>query len=112
MEKVDDDLEAMSVLSAAGRAPAIIGFHAQQAAEKALKALLVHRGEHYPKTHDLLVLARLTQTPDDVFHACEILSPAYVASRYPEIQAVPDLEEARELEGLAKEVVAWVRRQL
>jgi HEPN domain-containing protein len=34
-------------------ADAIYGFHAQQAVEKALKAWLALRGEHYPLTHDL-----------------------------------------------------------
>lgn len=33
-----------------------ICFHAQQAAEKYLKALIVHRGQNPRKTHDLLEL--------------------------------------------------------
>lgn len=34
-------------------------FHAQQAAEKALKAILVFYGIDFPKTHDLVLLSRL-----------------------------------------------------
>jgi HEPN domain-containing protein len=37
----------------------LIGFHAQQAAEKMLKALLAARGVDYPKTHNLRVLVEL-----------------------------------------------------
>ncbi|HEY64907.1 MAG TPA: HEPN domain-containing protein [Caldilineae bacterium] len=34
------------------------GFHAQQCAEKYLKAILVSRGVVFPKTHDLLLLSQ------------------------------------------------------
>jgi HEPN domain-containing protein len=36
-----------------------LGFHAQQAAEKMLKAVLASRGVDYPKTHNLRVLIEL-----------------------------------------------------
>jgi HEPN domain-containing protein len=34
-------------------------FHAQQCAEKYLKAVLVAQGQSFPKTHDLLMLHNL-----------------------------------------------------
>jgi len=37
-------------------ADAIVGFHAQQAVEKWLKALLCHRQVNYQRTHDLALL--------------------------------------------------------
>ena len=37
----------------------LIGFHAQQAAEKMLKALLAARQVDYPKTHNLRVIVEL-----------------------------------------------------
>ncbi|MBM3955731.1 MAG: HEPN domain-containing protein [Planctomycetota bacterium] len=37
----------------------LLGFHAQQAAEKMLKALLVRRAVDYPKTHNIRVLIEL-----------------------------------------------------
>jgi len=39
-----------------------LGFHAQQAAEKLLKALLCVRGVDYPRTHSLGVLVELLGT--------------------------------------------------
>ena len=36
-----------------------LGFHAQQAAEKMIKAVLASRGVDYPKTHNLRVLIEL-----------------------------------------------------
>jgi HEPN domain-containing protein len=40
----------------------VFGFHAQQAAEKALKGWLSATGIAYPKTHDLRLLMNLLQT--------------------------------------------------
>ena len=40
----------------------VFGFHAQQAAEKALKAWLNLHGVAYPKTHDLRLLMNLLRT--------------------------------------------------
>ena len=42
----------------------LLGFHAQQAAEKILKALLAARGVDYPKTHNLRVLIELLAAED------------------------------------------------
>jgi HEPN domain-containing protein len=40
-------------------ADTIIGFHAQQACEKCLKAVLASVGVEFPRTHDLLRLLEL-----------------------------------------------------
>lgn len=40
----------------------IFGFHAQQAVEKLLKALLAMNGIIYPKTHDIYPLLRLLES--------------------------------------------------
>ena len=37
----------------------VIGFHAQQAVEKSLKAVLSGAGQVYPRTHNLVMLAQL-----------------------------------------------------
>ena len=42
----------------------LLGFHAQQAVEKMLKALLAARGVDYPKTHNLRVLIELLAEDD------------------------------------------------
>ena len=60
IEKAANDLvAAIHLLKLGARAPAdVICFHAQQVAEKHLKALLAFRGLDFPKTHDLDALAR------------------------------------------------------
>ncbi len=51
------DLRAARLLNAdTGQSNDVIGFHAQQAIEKALKAVLVVAGEEIPYTHDLAFL--------------------------------------------------------
>jgi HEPN domain-containing protein len=77
-----------------------IGFHAQQAAEKALKAVLVLHGVRYPRTHDLeeLPAAARVLEPTLAPHA-ETLDPVTefaVAFRYPEANPAPPaaVEEA------------------
>ena len=46
--------------------PAILGFHAQQACEKLLKALLIQLGQDYPRTHNLGALEELVALHDQV----------------------------------------------
>jgi HEPN domain-containing protein len=54
------DAAACRVLDAApGMDESVIGFHAQQACEKCLKAVLGHAGIAYERTHDLLRLMNL-----------------------------------------------------
>ncbi|MFC6918389.1 HEPN domain-containing protein [Meiothermus taiwanensis] len=91
-------------------------FDAQQAAEKALKALLLACKRPFPKTHDIgLLLQQLVaagiDVPEEVC-AAEVLSFYAVVTRYP--GDYPDLDEAAYLEALelARRVVAWVEAQL
>ena len=60
LEKADEDLFTIQELISAPRSPqAVIGFHAQQAVEKSLKAVLTSRAIRFPWTHDLGVLIDL-----------------------------------------------------
>ena len=74
------------------------GFHAQQCAEKYLKALLVAAGVTFLKTHDLVHLRALClqagiSVPVDE-DALDVLSRLAVHTRYPGISL--SLEEAQE----------------
>ncbi len=87
-------------------------FHAQQAAEKALKALQVERTRRFSRVHDLVVLARELGAPEALVPPCELLGPAYVAARYPDAAASVGSDDASELLDAAEEVVSWVRLQI
>lgn len=62
-------------------------FHAQQAVEKATKALLVNFGVDFPRTHDLKFLLDLLKSITSVFNGLEEtlvnLSVSAVEVRYP-----------------------------
>lgn len=57
-----DELVLQRLLADADVDDDTLGFHAQQAAEKLLKALLCARGVDYPRTHSLGVLVELLGT--------------------------------------------------
>jgi HEPN domain-containing protein len=87
-------------------------FHAQQAAEKSLKAVLVHRGIPFPKTHNLRTLLDLL--PKDmampaVFEEIAKLTDYVVLGRYPAAVEPVDMDEYREAIALAEVAVSWAR---
>lgn len=64
----------------------IIGFHAQQAVEKAIKAVLAHADVEFPRTHNIAMLLALLQRngihrPQQI-PFLERLTPFGVAARY------------------------------
>jgi HEPN domain-containing protein len=90
-------------------------FEAQQAAEKALKALLIYLSGDYPRVHAFtLLLERLEQhvaVPEFIREVVE-LSDYAVQIRYPgDYYPVSDEEYERALE-LAERVLRWVRAQI
>lgn len=59
-------------------------FCSQQAAEKALKALFIHKKKRICKTHDLVKIAEELNAPGDILTCAMRLNPQYVVSRYPD----------------------------
>jgi HEPN domain-containing protein len=82
-----EDLVAAEALDKAERvSDAPVGFHAQQAVEKALKAAVASRDQEFPFTHDLGLLMQLCQDaglelPADLAEA-DRLTPYAAAVRY------------------------------
>jgi HEPN domain-containing protein len=113
LEYATRDLRAASVLSGEPDLSGAACFHAQQAAEKALKALLAWLSdEDIPRTHDLLHLNSLIVErggPQLPRNSLRVLSQHAVASRYPEIE-LPTDREAAQARQLAEEVVNQVRQ--
>jgi len=88
-------------------------FDAQQAAEKAIKAVLIHIRVPFPYVHDLADLLTLVDSngepvPDDVRQAAR-LSGYAVESRYPGVSEPVDEKEYREAIALAGVVLAWAK---
>ena len=86
----------------------LLCFHAQQAAEKAIKAILIHFGANFPYTHNLQRLieflpAELQALPGIAQAAA--LSPYAVLTRYPGETEPVSKEEHEEAVNVASEVV-------
>jgi HEPN domain-containing protein len=87
-------------------------FNAQQAAEKAIKALLIQRKVEFPYVHDiaelLTVAERCGQEIPPSIKQAERLTRFAVFTRYPGIAATIRHEEYTEALRVAEEVVRWV----
>ena len=96
--------------------PEDLCFHAQQAAEKAIKALLIKYGVEFPYVHDiaelLTLLEKASYTIPENIRQGERLTRFAVFTRYPGIAASVSHEEYEEALNLAEAVVSWVQNQL
>ena len=93
-----------------------IGFHAQQSAEKFLKALLVRHQIPFSKTHDVAELRKLVEKVDpqlaDSLALVDVLTPYGVEFRYPGDFDPLSLDQARESLRLAEQARASVLAHL
>jgi len=91
-------------------------FLCQQAAEKALKTLLLKKNYELIKTHDLVLLARKLNAPEYIIQLCKYLTPVYVETRYPDsgekkFKQFTSKETKQDLESMEK-IVKWVKENL
>jgi HEPN domain-containing protein len=93
--------------------PQQVCFHAQQAAEKALKAVLLHHKIEFPPVHDIEVLLEITKQsgvspPSDVAEA-GALTPYAVEARYPGYEEDITPAQVDQAIRLAESVVTWAK---
>lgn len=86
-------------------------FDAQQAAEKAIKAVLIHIEVDFPYVHDIGELLgqveKSGQTVPEALKSAQDLSEYAVESRYPGLFEPVTQEEYKEAVSIAKKVVCW-----
>lgn len=115
IDHAEDDFNAAQKLLR-GKNPSIYGacFHAQQCAEKYMKAMLVVKGQRFPMIHDLLTIDSLLQRVGINMGIQEnflaLLSSYAVRARYSEER--PELEDAKEALKIAKTVRKYARKFL
>lgn len=109
------DLEAATRLVTTEYLTGIAVFHAQQAVEKSLKAIIEEFEIGHIKTHDLQRLHAMTKSWLDLDQtSLDILNTVYIDARYPaELGLLPDglpsTPEANELLRFAEETYTCVR---
>jgi HEPN domain-containing protein len=91
-------------------------FHAQQCAEKALKALLTHLDISFPRTHAIEVLLDLLSSSGievpPIIDVADVLSQYAVQTRYPGKWEAIDREETEKAILIAANVLKWVEELL
>ena len=113
----DEDLNLASyALGLGAQSPyRLIAYHAQQCAEKCLKAFLVYHNVDFPYTHNIRMLLKLCGKQAvwaQTLKAAEELTPYAITARYPgEEEEVTEAEANRAIE-LARKVQAQVRTAL
>ena len=88
-------------------------FDAQQAAEKAVKAVLICLGTRFPYVHDLAQLLSLVEQARRVPKAVKrasFLSEYAVETRYPGLSEPVTRQEYEEAVVIATEVVRWAEK--
>jgi HEPN domain-containing protein len=117
LEKAGQDLNAAGWLLKSPQALyGAVGFHSQQAGEKALKAYLTWQEEPFEKTHSLVALVGMCLRFDNEFEtlrtAASTLTPFAVSTRYP--GDIPDItfQEAQEAFSLASQILELVKSHL
>jgi HEPN domain-containing protein len=116
-EKAEQDFLAAERLVESGDEglTGIVCFHAQQCAEKYLKAFLVHLGVTFPRTHDLRLLLDLVPPRASLGLRREQAVPLnryVIEGRYPGDWEPITLAEARRALEMAQTVRQAVLRQL
>lgn len=86
-------------------------FNAQQAAEKAIKAVMVLRGIEFPYIHDLTRLVSMPEAsgetiPDPVRRAAALMRFA-AQTRYPSMEEPVTMQEYTEAIAIAEAVFHW-----
>jgi HEPN domain-containing protein len=117
IEKAESDLKNAGLALGAGEdCPAdTVAFHAQQCAEKYLKALLAMESTDFPKTHDLGALIALLPATGVMRLSVEEqrrLTSYATVTRYPGDYEPVTLAEARRAVVLARRVRKHVRSLL
>ncbi len=113
----DEDLNLAShALGLGARSPyRLIAYHAQQCAEKYLKAFLVYHNVDFPYSHNIRVLLKLCSNlaawPQILKDAEELTSYA-ITTRYPGEDEEVTESEARRAIDLARQVREQVRTAL
>jgi len=113
--RIDEDLWVVEQALNAGESAAwgAAGFHAQQAAEKYLKILLVQRGIHPPKVHEINVLVGLVRGAGYEFpmfaEESELLNPYAVTIRYPEQAPIPNEAGGRAVIAATRKIIDAAR---
>jgi len=110
------DLRLAKLAAESNILPEQICFHAQQAVEKAFKAVLLHRQIDFPFTHDLEELLAVFEKARSIvppeFEDAGGLTPYAVETRYPGFWGDISANDVAEAIEYAERVLAWAQKEI
>lgn len=117
LKKAENDLRtASTMLQISNPTTDTVSFHAQQCAEKVLKAYLVAKNVHVEKTHSIPVLVERCRDLDPEFERLAPMAPDLtiyaVTARYPDDDWDITEEEAQHALIVAEEFMKFIREKL
>ena len=113
MKAASDDLLVIKRIVDEESLTHIVSFHAEQAIEKALKALLEEQNSKIPKTHDIRRLHKMVETllplNEENLEILLTINELYIDSRYPvDFGLLPDgkpsLDDAKRFYDFAADI--------
>ena len=117
LKYAEDDLKVVEILLQGKRFRGCC-FHAQQAAEKALKGFLIHSGKPYPKIHNLVRLNNLCTNINSEFYSLTakiiIISQLFMPTQYPDVPVGdgPSQRIAYEVFDYARDIVNFCSEKI
>ena len=116
LEKALKDLKAAKILFEHDCGNEVVAFHCQQAAEKALKALILYYYSTLESGHSLIYLCKKllekAEEFSDKLKDCAFLNQYYLETRYPnENQIIVTNEEALECMKIAEDILNIVNEK-
>jgi HEPN domain-containing protein len=120
LDRALDDLDSIEQLLKKEHLTNVVAFHAQQAVEKSLKAVIEELEIGFVRTHNLLRLHELVKPHYDVTQDTDMLErldAVYTESRYPNEMGLlpygkPTIEDARLFYDFAREVYEQIKVEL
>lgn len=95
----------------------VCAFLCQQSVEKALKGSLIKKTGKLLKIHDLVILGKKVNLPEDILQKCDELNNVYLDARYGDLggklpsQKFKKLNSSKFLE-IANEVLKWLEKNI
>lgn len=86
-------------------------FFCHQAAEKALKSLIINRTGEKEFTHNLVLLSKQLDIEKDISETLAELNPFYTGFRYPDEES-PEVENPEKIIKEIGELLKWTKKQL
>ncbi len=111
MKKAEEDLDVALYNFKGNKLNAAL-FFSQQSAEKALKAVYIKKFGKLWKTHDLVELGKEINVPANILEICAALNPAYLITRYPNIDENYKKSDVQSLIEEAKVILKWSKENL